>query len=157
FSQKGLRRRNDVAVTPVPLEVLPHPTGLYVLAPVADVPFAPGAEAAKLMGAVVDGHVDDRKTVMSVCGFQRSAQGIGVVAAGYSHTSRYGGGKPLVVDGNLVVGTKLALVLCDLQTGDGCHPAIVENHDHSTHTMLHGIDQNLRIHHERAIAAKGDG
>jgi len=59
FSHKSLRRRNDVAASPVPLEVLPDPVGLHVLAPVADVPFAPGAEAAKLVSAVVDRHVDD--------------------------------------------------------------------------------------------------
>src|SRR5262249_41087066 len=141
---------------PVPLEILLDPARLHVLAPVADVPFSPGAEAAKLIGAEIDRHVDNRKAIMAMCDCQSSAQRNGAITPGYSHDSGNCGSEHPVVDRDAVVGAKFGLVLCDLQTGDSGHPTIIENHNHSAHAMLHGIDQNLRVHHERAIAAEGD-
>src|SRR4029078_11592078 len=52
------RQRN--APAPVPLKILLDPGGLHVLTPVADIPFAPGAETAQLIGAAIDRYMDDR-------------------------------------------------------------------------------------------------
>ena len=62
--------------------------------------------------------------------------------------------EPLVVDRDVVVGAEFGFVLRKLQTGDRRHPAVIEDHDHSAHAMFDGVDQNLRVHHERAVAAE---
>jgi len=64
------------------LKILPDPGALHVGHPVADVPFAPGAEAAELVRPAINRHVHHRKPGMRLRRFQRGAQIIGIVAAG---------------------------------------------------------------------------
>lgn len=40
-------------------QILLDPGGLHVLAPVADVPLTPGAEATQFIRPAIDGHVND--------------------------------------------------------------------------------------------------
>jgi len=48
----------------------------------------------------------------------------------------------------VIVRAKLVLVLRKLQSGDGRHAAVVEDHDHPARAMLDRINQNLRVHRE---------
>ena len=54
----------------------------------------------------------------------------------------------------MIVRAKLVLVLSKLQSGDRRHAAVVEDHDRSARAMFDGIDQDLRVHHERSVAGK---
>src|SRR5262245_64727773 len=65
---------NRVGPISVPLEILLDPRRLHVIAPVADIPRAPGAEATQLVRAAVHGNMDHRQAIVRVRGFQRGAQ-----------------------------------------------------------------------------------
>src|SRR5262245_16136191 len=64
-------------------KILFNPFSLDVVAPIADVPFAPGAESAEFVRAAIDRNVDDRKTIVRVARTQRGRQLGGTPATMY--------------------------------------------------------------------------
>src|SRR4029450_13715645 len=98
--------------------------------------------------------MDNGKARMRMSGFQSRSKLSGTVAAGNGKDARYRTRELLVVDGDMVIGAKFRLVLRKLQTGDRGYAAVVEDHDRPVHAVLDRIDQDLRVHHERAIAAE---
>ena len=61
-----------------------------------------------------------------------------------------------IVGLDMIVGAKVMAVLRLLERRDRAHASIVEDDDHAANAMGDRIDQDLRVHHERAVAAKRD-
>ena len=66
----GLKFHKGFRAVSGPLQILFDPGTLHILAPVADVPLAPGAKTAQFVWPAIDGHVDDRQPVVFVCSLQ---------------------------------------------------------------------------------------
>src|SRR5262245_2028195 len=145
---------STVRPSQVPLYLLPEAGGLHVLAPIADIPFAPGAKATQLIRTAIDRHMDNGKARMRVGGLQSRSERGGTGAAGNGKDARYRTRQLFVIDGHMVIGAEFRLILRKLQTGDRGHAPVVENHDHPAHAVFDRVNQDLRVHDERAVAAE---
>src|SRR5215475_2924597 len=83
------RVSNRVGRLSVPLEILLDPGRLHVIAPVADIPLAPGTEATQFVQAAVHGNVDYGQAVVRVRGFQRRTERAAVASARDCKDSRH--------------------------------------------------------------------
>src|SRR5262249_60223340 len=137
-------------------QILRGPGALDVLAPVADVPLPPGAEAGELVRPEINGDMHHREAVMAARLGERAPEVLGREAAMHRLDARDRAREPHIVDRDPVAGAKPLAILRDLQAGDRRHPAIVEDHDHAAQPELDAVDQDLRVHHEGAVAAERD-
>src|SRR3569623_1516109 len=136
------------------LQILLEPLVLNVLAPVADIPFAPRAKLAERGFARIDRHMQYAKTLMGVSLFESSLEFVCCPAAVNCLHARDRRRKLDVIDCDRIVGAEFLAVLRKLQAGDGSHPAIVENHHQAMPAEYARIAQNLQIQHEGALAGE---
>src|SRR5208282_495438 len=61
-----------------------------------------------------------------------------------------------IVDRNAVARAEFGAVLIKLQSAYRAHAAVVEDDQSRPQSMLDSVDENLRVHHERAVAGEGD-